>query len=71
MFVQRPSTPVRDIVTTMWANDEDGGVQILGCLPLDLAAMNSGPGTKSIGGQHQTGSYPAWLEELKSRVDAP
>ncbi len=55
MFVQRPILTVRDIVTTMWPNDEDGGVQILGCLALDLTAMNSGPGAKSIGGQHQGG----------------
>ena len=24
MFVEWPGAPVRDVVTTMWANDEDG-----------------------------------------------
>jgi len=31
MFVQKSNVPVRDIATTMWANEEDAGVQMLGC----------------------------------------
>ncbi|EED91933.1 predicted protein [Thalassiosira pseudonana CCMP1335] len=41
MFVQRQDAPVRDIVTTMWANEEDGGVQMLGCSALGRAACPS------------------------------
>mmetsp|Transcript_30285 Transcript_30285/g.64155 ORF Transcript_30285/g.64155 Transcript_30285/m.64155 type:complete len:733 (+) Transcript_30285:147-2345(+) len=41
MFVQRPGAAVRDVVTTMWANEEDGGVQMLGCSALELAATAS------------------------------
>lgn len=38
MFVQKPGVAVRDVVTTMWANEEDGGVQMLGCSALEIAA---------------------------------
>ena len=31
MFVQKSDAAIRDIVTTMWANEEDAGVQMLGC----------------------------------------
>lgn len=42
MFVQRPGAPIRDVVTTMWANEEDGGVQMLGCSALEVAASEAG-----------------------------
>lgn len=47
MFVQRPHAPVRDVVTTMWANEEDGGVQMLGCSALELAATEAGSGEEA------------------------
>mmetsp|Transcript_12008 Transcript_12008/g.22302 ORF Transcript_12008/g.22302 Transcript_12008/m.22302 type:complete len:742 (-) Transcript_12008:9-2234(-) len=48
MFVQRPGAPVRDVVTTMWANEEDGGVQMLGCSALELAATEAGSSEELI-----------------------
>lgn len=48
MFVQRPDAPVRDVVTTMWANEEDGGVQMLGCSALAVAARAAGPTEEGI-----------------------
>jgi len=48
MFVQRPGAPVRDVVTTMWANEEDGGVQMLGCSALEQAAIDAGSSAESI-----------------------
>lgn len=44
MFVQKPGAPVRDVVSTMWANEEDGGVQMLGCSALGLAAAGADEG---------------------------
>jgi len=41
MLVQRPDALVRDVVTTMWANEEDGGVQMLGCSALERAAIRA------------------------------
>jgi len=38
MLVQRPDANLRDVVMTMWANEEDGGVQMLGCTALEIAA---------------------------------
>jgi hypothetical protein len=38
MLVQRPDANIRDVVMTMWANEEDGGVQMLGCTALEHAA---------------------------------
>lgn len=48
MFVQKPGAAVRDVVTTMWANEEDGGVQMLGCSALELAAAAAGPCEEAI-----------------------
>ena len=48
MLVQRPGAPVRDVVTTMWANEEDGGVQMLGCSALELAAAEAGSNEESV-----------------------
>ena len=44
MFVQKSDAAVRDIVTTMWANEEDAGVQMLGCSALGRIAAD---GSKS------------------------
>jgi hypothetical protein len=41
MFVQREDAQVRDIVTTMWANEEDAGVQMLGCSALGRIASRA------------------------------
>lgn len=41
MFVQKPNAPVRDVITTMWANEDDGGVQMLGCTALANAAKKA------------------------------
>jgi hypothetical protein len=41
MFVQKHNAPVRDIITTMWANEDDGGVQMLGCTALANAAKKA------------------------------
>ena len=41
MFVQKADAPVRDIITTMWANEDDGGVQMLGCASLANAAKKA------------------------------
>ena len=41
MFVQRPDSKIRDVITTMWANEEDGGVQMLGCTAIELAAKDA------------------------------
>ncbi|KAL7487637.1 hypothetical protein ACHAW6_013204 [Cyclotella cf. meneghiniana] len=47
MFVQRSDAAVRDIVTTMWANEEDAGVQMLGCTALgSVAAAGAEAGTQ-------------------------
>ncbi|KAL7531850.1 hypothetical protein ACHAXR_004272 [Thalassiosira sp. AJA248-18] len=48
MFVQRPDAPVRDVVSTMWANEEDGGVQMLGCSALERAATEAGSSEEAI-----------------------
>lgn len=48
MLVQRPGAAVRDVITTMWANEEDGGVQMLGCLALEVAATAAGLCEKKI-----------------------
>ena len=49
MFVQRPDAAVRDVVTVMWANEEDGGVQMLGCSALEAAARGGGGARKGSG----------------------
>ncbi|KAL9180205.1 hypothetical protein ACHAXT_008175 [Thalassiosira profunda] len=48
MLVQRPGAPLRDVVTTMWANEEDGGVQMLGCATLGKAATAAGPSADAV-----------------------
>ncbi|KAL3808537.1 hypothetical protein ACHAXA_002704 [Cyclostephanos tholiformis] len=48
MLVQRPEAKIRDVVSTMWANEEDGGVQMLGCSALELAATAAGPSNVQI-----------------------
>lgn len=41
MLVQKSDSPIRDIVTTMWANEEDAGVQMLGCSALGRIACEA------------------------------
>lgn len=41
MLVQKSDAPIRDIVTTMWANEEDAGVQMLGCSALGRIACEA------------------------------
>mmetsp|Transcript_22305 Transcript_22305/g.33437 ORF Transcript_22305/g.33437 Transcript_22305/m.33437 type:complete len:730 (-) Transcript_22305:100-2289(-) len=48
MFVQKPNSPVRDVITTMWANEDDGGVQMLGCTALANAAMKAGNSEEAV-----------------------
>lgn len=48
MFVQKPNAPVRDVITTMWANEDDGGVQMLGCTALANAAKKAGGSEEAI-----------------------
>lgn len=48
MFVQRPDAKIRDVVSTMWANEEDGGVQMLGCSALEVAATAAGSSHEKI-----------------------
>lgn len=50
MFVQRPDAAVRDVVTVMWANEEDGGVQMLGCSALEAAATRAAASAAAGGG---------------------
>mmetsp|Transcript_11420 Transcript_11420/g.17432 ORF Transcript_11420/g.17432 Transcript_11420/m.17432 type:complete len:730 (+) Transcript_11420:55-2244(+) len=48
MFVQKPDAPVRDVITTMWANEDDGGVQMLGCTAIANAAKKAGDSQELI-----------------------
>ena len=48
MFVQKTGAPVRDIITIMWANEEDGGVGMLGCSALELAATGAGSSEEKV-----------------------
>lgn len=48
MFVQKSDAPVRDVITTMWANEDDGGVQMLGCTSLANAAKKAGDSEEAI-----------------------
>jgi hypothetical protein len=59
MFVQRPDAAVRDVVTVMWANEEDGGVQMLGCSALEAAAKRTAAATAAGGGG---------MKELEERI---
>mmetsp|Transcript_4389 Transcript_4389/g.8440 ORF Transcript_4389/g.8440 Transcript_4389/m.8440 type:complete len:684 (-) Transcript_4389:172-2223(-) len=34
MMVQKPDADLGDIISAMWANEEDGGVQMLGCVAI-------------------------------------
>lgn len=47
LAVQNPDATVRDIAFTMWANEEDEAVQILGCSALELA-VTDGLSTEKI-----------------------
>ena len=38
MLVQKPDANIRDIVSCMWASEEDGAVQMLGCLAISRRA---------------------------------
>ncbi|KAL7443941.1 hypothetical protein ACHAXM_010951 [Skeletonema potamos] len=48
MFVQKSDAPVRDVITTMWANEDDGGVQMLGCSALANAAKKAGDSNEAV-----------------------
>ncbi|KAL7463483.1 hypothetical protein ACHAXS_003849 [Conticribra weissflogii] len=48
MFVQKSDSSVRDVVSTMWANEEDAGVQMLGCASLARMATENGSSEKDI-----------------------
>eukprot|EP00573_Skeletonema_grethae_P012301 CAMPEP_0201695364 /NCGR_PEP_ID=MMETSP0578-20130828/7348_1 /ASSEMBLY_ACC=CAM_ASM_000663 /TAXON_ID=267565 /ORGANISM="Skeletonema grethea, Strain CCMP 1804" /LENGTH=727 /DNA_ID=CAMNT_0048181207 /DNA_START=78 /DNA_END=2261 /DNA_ORIENTATION=- len=48
MFVQKPDAPVRDVITTMWANEDDGGVQMLGCTAIANAAKKAGDSQEAV-----------------------
>jgi len=39
MMVQKPDAKLGDIVSAMWANEEDGGVQMLGCVAITNLAQ--------------------------------
>jgi hypothetical protein len=34
MMVQKPDADLGDVISAMWANEEDGGVQLLGCVAI-------------------------------------
>ena len=38
MLVQKPDANIRDIVSCMWASEEDGAVQMLGCMAISRRA---------------------------------
>lgn len=38
MMVQKPDANLGDIISAMWANEEDGGVQMLGCVAISRIA---------------------------------
>eukprot|EP00559_Dactyliosolen_fragilissimus_P004423 CAMPEP_0184870368 /NCGR_PEP_ID=MMETSP0580-20130426/37227_1 /TAXON_ID=1118495 /ORGANISM="Dactyliosolen fragilissimus" /LENGTH=819 /DNA_ID=CAMNT_0027372405 /DNA_START=113 /DNA_END=2572 /DNA_ORIENTATION=+ len=40
MMVQRPDADLGDVVSAMWANEEDGGVQMLGCAAISQIINN-------------------------------
>ncbi len=48
MMVQKPDADLGDIVSAMWANEEDGGVQMLGCIAITSLAKASVNSTKKI-----------------------
>jgi len=42
MMVQKPDADLGNVVSAMWANEEDGGVQMLGCVAInELAKKNA------------------------------
>jgi hypothetical protein len=46
MLVQQPNVDVSEVVTSMWAHEEDAGVQMLGCVA--IAKMSNGKGDAEI-----------------------
>lgn len=48
MMVQKSDADLGDIVSAMWANEEDGGVQMLGCIAITTLAKTSGENCKKI-----------------------
>jgi hypothetical protein len=49
MLVQKKDANLGDVVSTMWSNEEDGGVQLLGCIAIyDLAKANQGNAKKTL-----------------------
>jgi len=41
MMVQKPDANLGDVISAMWANEEDGGVQMLGCVAISRMAMQA------------------------------
>jgi hypothetical protein len=41
MMVQKPNADLGDVISAMWANEEDGGVQMLGCVAIANTANNA------------------------------
>lgn len=48
MMVQKANSDLGDIVSAMWANEEDGGVQMLGCASITQLAMNNARNTNKL-----------------------
>ena len=41
MLVQQPNVDIAEVVTSMWAHEEDAGVQMLGCVAIGRMAENT------------------------------
>ena len=41
MLVQRPNAKLADVVSAMWANEEDGGLQLMGCISITRLAREA------------------------------
>jgi len=64
MTVQNPNVDTSDVISTMWANEEDGGVQMLGCAALARRAMDASERSK------QSTSLPVALAGAAAAVNA-
>ena len=71
MLVQRLTSSLGDVVGTMWANEDDGGVQLLGCMAICRIAEDASERERGRGPE-QDGSYvvPVALTALSAVVNA-
>lgn len=52
MMVQRPNADLGNVVSAMWANEEDGGVQMLGCVSILQIVRNRLSEAKANGNEN-------------------